>query len=1123
MSNYNVLKNAIQNAVDWDNNDNQISGNDMLAILLSIINNTVVAGYQYIGVATPSTNPGTPDQNVFYITTTPGTYQNFGGLSIDKNEVAILKYNGEWIKEVTGCVSTSIVNELGAAAAVTGLSIDKKFNLEWTDRECVTTNGKILGMPSGVYASRRYIPVKQGQRLYLNVHAPGVTDVCAWYDTDYNFLSSFTASQTYVTAPQNGFLRVSNESAVVASPYVQLVTSDFLSSEELRELNVDAPVYDQQIAETYDFDLDLDWETGATLGATGEATISGASYRHTPDYHFTFPGQTFKIDLTGTGTARSVCFYDEDKTFLSGTYGGVDVEVVAPANARFVRFGSENGTHVSVSNVHTQEPFAAKDVVEGINERVEQIEQYIGASFDALSPVEEGLLFATTGEVYPHVSGNNYRYCPTYFRVYPGQAVHTTGRSTGSCAGICFYDENKNFVSSEDGSLTLSDTFTVPEGAAYARFCTEYYTTYGLAVTIEPIKEIPGISNAEKPFFVSDEENYDVLVGTEGQGSFVPSTPAVEHKYVGQLNPEKRYLCIGFDDFRDSDFEVVMPLFEKYGFKTNFNRIARSVTLSESDKVKLNNLIMGRHELGDHSWLHEQFPFTEPMFNGQDPSSPEGSQTPFPTNSQMRDDRGDGKNVFGILLTTPVSTTNAYNGPAINTAWGSLSDAECQTIREWYSVMKDTNTNLIEILDTLSNMFLGTSGSSRGSWNPTSQQYTGGIFTGCKTSANHEIWERYLIVTQMFYLVVAKVNYRVKTWSLPGSKDSNCWFENDGKKYYDSTFTKYANYLAKFPSSRLTNPDGTAKNRSWTDCLREFGFTATHDFIWPGRIDGSNGEADFMADQFILGAKGRRNDAIPYPSNCTRTFNYDTVATAYPASSMTGTKSLAAQMYDSTRSTAFKDFIEAARRKMSNGIIDVEIADSVVSYSFRLFIEGLLKYCKATGVEIVTKQEAYDICFNHIICGNNLIYNPRLRNTAKEFMQDATTVPTNPDGYDGDCSVNRDSENVPILVTTGLVRYLHMGIPDGKMTYSALVKGTGTITVYAVRNNTSRYYTNLVAITASNVANTGFGEVEMTFTINEPAEGEYEQIYEGLGEKIIGILIEYSSGLQVKQIGLYNR
>lgn len=204
MANYNVLKSAIQNAVDWDNNDKQISGNDMLAILLSIVDNTVASGYlfagvatpatnpgtpdqkvfyigsqgtypnfgpavipdgnlavfyydsnwhyglvafplgddavstskvqdgaitlaklaqalrdelfssgyKYVGIATPATNPGTPDQNVFYLASTAGTYANFGGLVLADGEIAILKYNGAWSKDSTGAASLEFVNEL---------------------------------------------------------------------------------------------------------------------------------------------------------------------------------------------------------------------------------------------------------------------------------------------------------------------------------------------------------------------------------------------------------------------------------------------------------------------------------------------------------------------------------------------------------------------------------------------------------------------------------------------------------------------------------------------------------------------------------------------------------------------------------------------------------------------------------------------------------------------------------------------------------------------------------------------------------------------------------------------------------------------------------------------------
>ena len=59
-------------------------------------------GYQFRGVATPSTNPGTPDGPVFYLASEAGTYSNFNGISVAVEEVAILEWKGSWIKKTTG-------------------------------------------------------------------------------------------------------------------------------------------------------------------------------------------------------------------------------------------------------------------------------------------------------------------------------------------------------------------------------------------------------------------------------------------------------------------------------------------------------------------------------------------------------------------------------------------------------------------------------------------------------------------------------------------------------------------------------------------------------------------------------------------------------------------------------------------------------------------------------------------------------------------------------------------------------------------------------------------------------------------------------------------------------------
>lgn len=84
MANYTELKAAVS-AVIKQNGNNEITGALLQNTLLSIINN-VGANATYIGTATPTTNPGSPDGNVFYISATPGTYTNFGGLVLERGK-----------------------------------------------------------------------------------------------------------------------------------------------------------------------------------------------------------------------------------------------------------------------------------------------------------------------------------------------------------------------------------------------------------------------------------------------------------------------------------------------------------------------------------------------------------------------------------------------------------------------------------------------------------------------------------------------------------------------------------------------------------------------------------------------------------------------------------------------------------------------------------------------------------------------------------------------------------------------------------------------------------------------------------------------------------------------------
>ena len=66
-------------------------------IFNSISNNATFAG-----IATPTTNPGTPDGPVFYLASEPGTYANFGGIKVEADICVLTYYNNTWSKKFLG-------------------------------------------------------------------------------------------------------------------------------------------------------------------------------------------------------------------------------------------------------------------------------------------------------------------------------------------------------------------------------------------------------------------------------------------------------------------------------------------------------------------------------------------------------------------------------------------------------------------------------------------------------------------------------------------------------------------------------------------------------------------------------------------------------------------------------------------------------------------------------------------------------------------------------------------------------------------------------------------------------------------------------------------------------------
>lgn len=110
MGNYEQLKAAIA-AVIKANGGQEITGDVLQSALLSMVSN-IGSNATFAGFAKPDTNPGAPDQNIFYIAYESGTYSNFSGIILQKEIVFFVNKNGIWEKEETGIASFEKMEEL---------------------------------------------------------------------------------------------------------------------------------------------------------------------------------------------------------------------------------------------------------------------------------------------------------------------------------------------------------------------------------------------------------------------------------------------------------------------------------------------------------------------------------------------------------------------------------------------------------------------------------------------------------------------------------------------------------------------------------------------------------------------------------------------------------------------------------------------------------------------------------------------------------------------------------------------------------------------------------------------------------------------------------------------------
>ena len=231
MSNYNSLKATI-NANVRQNGNQEITGN-ILNYVLNAMVDTLGAGYQYIGVATPS-SPGsdqTPDYNCFYLAATPGTYQHLGGIVVNEGELCALVYNGTWTKQMTGGASAEFVRKFyGEVFSV--ISLNRFDRDDLTIGYVVYSSGVIS--PNQNYRTSNYIKVTPGIKYRLNNNG---NQQLAIYDENYEYVSGYSTSNGFNNAPTETQIPENGAYLRFCMPVSAVSTAVFYNSQEYAARN----------------------------------------------------------------------------------------------------------------------------------------------------------------------------------------------------------------------------------------------------------------------------------------------------------------------------------------------------------------------------------------------------------------------------------------------------------------------------------------------------------------------------------------------------------------------------------------------------------------------------------------------------------------------------------------------------------------------------------------------------------------------------------------------------------------------------------------------------------------------------------------------------------------------
>lgn len=197
MGNYDELKQAVSDVIKTNGNQ-EITGQVLQNTLLSIIN-IVGANATFVGIATPTTIPGTPDQNIFYLATIEGRYINFDNIILPNGISVIYINNNQWAYKIILQYNVKFIDsedynrfnpyQVNIGFRLPSITSDEPFDGRLIKDADYSTSG---------YINVEDMPINMGQ-LYVYyaglLGLPPSVNSYIWYQYDENYIAINTEEQ----------------------------------------------------------------------------------------------------------------------------------------------------------------------------------------------------------------------------------------------------------------------------------------------------------------------------------------------------------------------------------------------------------------------------------------------------------------------------------------------------------------------------------------------------------------------------------------------------------------------------------------------------------------------------------------------------------------------------------------------------------------------------------------------------------------------------------------------------------------------------------------------------------------------------------------------------------------